>query len=150
MIFDRGRIAGPEPVPFGWVDGKSLRRLVEALRADQEISADHLENISVAQVGDALMVTYFFRAAHGCFALRATAVPAEPNAWVSFPTVRDLWPMAAPMENYSCELFGIRFVGADGVELEIEASLVLKAKDSEAGSRGFPLRKNFVVGGSSS
>jgi hypothetical protein len=151
-ILEKGSLAGPDPLALLWVDAKRLRRFLEGVRVDAEIAADWVENITVAQVEDALMTTYFFRSTSGsaqtaddnsCFAVRSTSVPASPDAWTSLPTIRDLWPMAAPMENYVSELFGIRFVGPDGADLVIPSHLISEAQTKKM--QGFPLRKNFVL-----
>ncbi len=146
-ILEKGSIAGPDPVVLVWVDVKLLRKLLEALRADQGLGADWVENITVAQVESTLMATYFFRSTavseSATFALRATTLPANPDAWASLPTIRDLWPMAAPMENYVSELFGIRFVSPAGGDLVLASQLIV---ESEAQAmQSFPLRKNFVL-----
>jgi NADH:ubiquinone oxidoreductase subunit C len=143
-ILEKGRIGNPG-IALAWTDAKSLRKIAEKVRTDQKLSIDWLENLSVAQVDEALMVTYFLRSTTtpADFALRVTVVPAGPAAWVDLPSVRVLWSMAEFLENDAAELFGIRFLGPDGVAIETRANLIPEALRKEI--EGFPLRKAFDV-----
>jgi NADH:ubiquinone oxidoreductase subunit C len=152
-ILEKGRIGEPG-LPLAWVDAKLLRKVAEGVRADKELAIDWLENLSVAQVDEALMVTYFFRSSSNNnsgnpgnsgaeFALRVTIIPAKPEAWIQLPSVRDLWPMAGFFESDASELFGIRFMQTDGTEIKMRPNLIPDSLREVI--HGFPLRKSFDV-----
>jgi NADH:ubiquinone oxidoreductase subunit C len=62
---------------------------------------------------------------------------------VDVVTVRDIWPMAAPIENEAAELFGIRFKKASGEVIEIPRVLLTEEQASES---KFPMRKSYPIG----
>jgi NADH:ubiquinone oxidoreductase subunit C len=121
-----------------WVEVKKLAKLARFLRDDPQLSLDWLENLSVAQLDDALVLTYFLRstASREQLILRASLVPRDPRAAVEAPSVADAWPPAALMEQEAEELFGVRFTD--------RAPDRLRARRLPEGWSGFPLRKGFV------
>ncbi|MCM2278023.1 MAG: NADH-quinone oxidoreductase subunit C [Oligoflexia bacterium] len=121
-----------------WIEARALPAVAATLRNDPDLKLDWLENLSVAQLEDALVITYFLRSRETplCAILRATVTLNEnesPAELPEVPSVREIWPMARSMERESSELFGIRFGG------ELAAAGILPK-----GWRGFPLRKSYV------
>jgi NADH:ubiquinone oxidoreductase subunit C len=117
------------------VELRKLGKVAGYLR--EALGFDWLENLSVAQVDDALVLTYFLRAGatREQLILKATVVPADARAEAEAPSVSALWPPAALMEQEAGELFGIRFQGA--------AEGGVRARRLPEGWSGFPLRKGY-------
>jgi NADH:ubiquinone oxidoreductase subunit C len=134
-ILDRARF-GKTDVPLFWVEQGSLKELAASLRADPEISIDWLENLSVMQVDEILVVTWFLRSRKGRkrLVLRSTVVPAHANDAADLPSLADTWPEASLMEREASEMFGIRFGGRE-----------IPRRILPAGFSGFPLRKSFSM-----
>jgi NADH:ubiquinone oxidoreductase subunit C len=134
-ILERGRF-GKTSTPLFWVEQSSILDLAKALRTDAEISLDWLENFSVMQMDEILVVTWFLRSRkhRSRLVLRSTVVPSGPDAVADFPSTVGIWPEAELMEREASELFGIRFGGR-----EIPRRLL--APDF----KGFPLRKSFAL-----
>lgn len=118
-----------------WIDVHSIRAIANAILADERMGLDWLENVSVAEVDNALLVSYFLSSTRGAnqVVLRGTVAIKKSDQEVDLPSVRDLWPMAAPFEDEAAELFGIRFLSESGEPLPRSLRLV------EEGA-GFPLR----------
>lgn len=123
-----------------WLDLRKIRDVASLLCHDSEIRLDWLENMSVAHVDDALVVTYFLRSwSDPLFnlSLRGSVVlnsKGEQNDRVELPSISDIWLTATPMELEASELFGIRLIGRDQRDLCGHSIL-------PEGWSGFPLRK---------
>ncbi|MCM2322097.1 MAG: NADH-quinone oxidoreductase subunit C [Oligoflexia bacterium] len=118
-----------------WIEARSIAAVAEALSSDPELRLDWLENLSVAQLDEALLLTYFVRSRQTevVAVLRATLALKSEDELVDAPSVRTVWPMAVPFEREASELFGIRFGKG-----KRETGILPK------GWRGFPLRKSYV------
>jgi len=136
-----------EAGPFGrsktlavWVETRFLLQICQAVRADEELSLDILENLSVMELDQALVATYFLRSMRTgqCLIIRSSAAMPDPLSWVDMPSVRRVWPMARPFEREIAELFGIQFK----TEGTGESRAVFRILPE--GWAGFPLRKKYV------
>lgn len=136
-LLEKGKL-GRSDLFTVWIDLKSLPKIAEALKTDPAVQADWLENLCVAQVDRALMLSYLLRSSSKSsvsFILRGSVeLKGKTEAAVATPSVRDVWPMAIPMEAETGSLFGIRFGGE-------EPAALVSARD------GYPLRKSFRLEG---
>jgi Ni,Fe-hydrogenase III component G len=94
-----------------WVEAQAIQKVAAFLKNDAEFKLDWLENLSVVEFEKVLVTTYFVcsNTTKHSLVVRASAVPESPNAEVSFPSIRAIWPMGEPMELEAEELFGIHF-----------------------------------------
>lgn len=118
-----------------WVEMSAIAKIAAFLRSDVEARLDFLENLSVAQFDEAIVLSYFLSSTTGGMKLilRGSLVPRSPEAPVSAPSVCGTWPMAAAFELEGEELFGIRFEGRPELRPRLPG-----------GWNGFPLRKGYV------
>jgi hypothetical protein len=131
-----------------WVEAQSIQKVAKILRTEADLSLDWLENLSVVELSDALVISYFLHSTQGTqpeVSLRASVVPDSPTSPVKMPTIQTIWPMGIPMEREAREMFGIQFEispqddDADAeFDFESGPSLCLPS-----GLSGFPLRKKF-------
>jgi NADH:ubiquinone oxidoreductase subunit C len=127
-----------------WIEVRAIQKIAEGVRHAAGLELDWLENLSVMQLDEALVLSYFVRSTttDERVILRGSVVPPSINAEVKVPSVVDVWEMAAPMQEEIAELFGVRFSGGgsgsggDGVEA--------RGSRLPEGWRGFPLRKGYV------
>jgi NADH:ubiquinone oxidoreductase subunit C len=134
-VLETGRFGrGGEPV--AWAELKKLAKLAKYLR--EELGLDWLENLSVAQLDDALVLTYFLRStvSREELILRVSLVPADARTEVEAPSLAETWPQAGPMEQEASELFGVRFEGAEDA--------TVTSRRLPKGWNGYPLRKSYV------
>jgi NADH:ubiquinone oxidoreductase subunit C len=136
-----------EKQPFGrnsdvliWLETKALLSSLKKIREDSDLALDWLENVSMAQMDGVFILTYFLRSrtAKTRLLVRASCVPASSSSEIELPSVAGLWPTAAPMEREIGELFGVRFVDAQGARAYLETECLPQ------GWRGFPLRKDYI------
>lgn len=120
-----------------WIDSRAIARVAAALTEDPEIKFDWLENLSVSQLEENLICTYFVRSWENAdtLILRVAVALESADAWAEVPSITRAWPMAAPMEREAGELFGIRFI-----ESAVSSGAGLLPEEW----RGFPLRKTYV------
>jgi NADH:ubiquinone oxidoreductase subunit C len=125
-----------------WIEAQTIQKVAHALRNDSELKLDWLENLSVVEFEGILVVTYFVRSTTSQFyyVIRASAVPASPDAEVLFPSIRGIWPMGVSMEQEAEEMFGVRFRANEESSSEGPAKPGRLPEDW----KGFPLRKNYV------
>ncbi len=132
-----------------WIEAQSVHKVASVLRADPEISLDWLENLSVVEFAECLVVSYFLQSTtrpHSQIVLRASVVPLSIDAEVEVPSIQAIWPMGAPMEQEANELFGVRFKSLP-LERQFQSDFNLEGSLSRRllpEVRGFPLRKKFV------
>ena len=124
-----------------WVETKRLREVALGLRND--FGYVFLENLSVMQIDDALVLTYFLRSlVHNtysdCLVLRVSVHLKKSENQIEVPSVAKLWETARPFENESGELFGIRYLNEDGTEQTVSGAKL------PSGWSGYPLRKDYV------
>ena len=133
---------GRSDVLSTWVEAESLLKIAQSLKSDVEFKFDWLENISVVEFEDALVVSYFLRSSitQKSLVIRVSTVPKTPESWVTLPSVKSVWTMAQPIEAEVREMFGFRFKDESGETPQIEEDLNYLPK----GWKGFPLRKNYV------
>lgn len=129
--------------PFGsawavWVESKTLVEFARALKEEAGLELDWLENLSVSQIEEALLLTYFLRRHVGRaqLVLRATVLPQTEGARVRVPSVSELWPEAAAYERAAGELFGIDF---NGLPPLASGTAILPE-----GWEGYPMRKAYA------
>jgi len=131
-----------------WVEMAAIERIGKKISRHPELMLDWLENLSAMQMSSGqkgelpIVLTYFVRSMdkEGAVILRGTLVPGGRDTEVSVPSVTSVWPMAALMERETGDLFGIRFKGAVGPDLEIPQKRSLLPEKWT----GFPLRKSYV------
>ena len=123
-----------------WVESDSILQIASILKNDAETAFDWLENLSVVEFEEALVVSYFLRSTQtsNTLVVRISLVPTSAEAEVSAPSVRLVWPMAEPMEREAEEMFGVQF-RSGGEKQDVKAI--------ERRWKGFPLRKKFVMAG---
>jgi NADH:ubiquinone oxidoreductase subunit C len=95
-------------------------------------------------VGDSLVISWFLRSRETQVQLviRSSVVIESERKPVEVLSVRDIWPMAAPIENEVAELFGVRFKKTSGETVEIPRSLLT---EEQAGESKFPMRKSYQL-----
>lgn len=134
-----------EARPFGrsgalslWIEMKAIGRVAEHLKSGY----DWLENMTVFEVDQALVLTYFVRSSSDPAAeklvLRGSLAPRSPEAEVDAFSVVGSWPMADAFEREAADLFGIRFVGNSATDRP-RCGFVLPEDWV-----GYPLRKAYV------
>jgi NADH-quinone oxidoreductase subunit C len=123
-----------------WIDTQFLSTLAFGLKKDPQLKLDWLENLSVVELDEALMISYFIRSTvtQHSLLMRALVTPPSPDAEVKFPSVCGVWPMAEPHESEASELFGIQFEDpSDSISRGIKHNFLPE------GWKGFPLRKSY-------
>jgi NADH:ubiquinone oxidoreductase subunit C len=140
-ILESGRF-GRSDLLSVWVEGAAVHAVAKALSSDSALKLGWLENYSVAEIGDSLVVSMFLRSrdTQTQLVIRSSVAVDSEKAAVEFPSVREIWSMAAPLENEAAELFGIRFKKLSGESIEIPHTIL-----GEEESR-FPMRKSFQPG----
>lgn len=130
-IVEKGRLGRRGPV-FLWIEVRSILPVAQALKTESSLRLDWLENLSVAQAENALMISYFIRSflTDRFLVLRASvALPSDPNQEISLPSVVSVWPMSQPFEHEAAEFFGVQFTP--------------EKRDLTRPWGGFPMRKTF-------
>lgn len=124
-----------------WIESSAVHAVARAVSEDPSLKLQWLENLSFAEIGDSLVISWFLRSrdTQAQLVIRSSVVIASENEPIEVASVRDIWPMAAPIESEAAELFGIRFKKASGEIIEIPRVLL-------TGESGFPMRKSFQVG----
>jgi NADH:ubiquinone oxidoreductase subunit C len=128
-----------------WVESSAVHDVAKAVNNEPSLKLQWLENLSFAEVGDSLVISWFLRSRETQVQLviRSSVVVESEREPVDVVTVRDIWPMAAPIENEAAELFGIRFKKASGEVIEIPRVLLTEEQASES---KFPMRKSYPIG----
>ena len=133
--------------PFGrselesaWIKAEAISRVASELKKDPEISLDWLENLSVSQFEDILVVTYFVASysTKNQIILRVSGVPSKKDGLVVLPSICSAWPMGEPMEREAAELFGMRFMQGQSLSASFNNNYLPN------GWKGFPMRKDYV------
>ncbi len=126
--------------PSLWVEGSKLRKVCEALVADTAFGVDWLENLTVFQLDQTLILTLFFNHRRDVKSLivRISLEIVHPDEWVEAPSVSESFPEGGAFEEELSELFGIRFVGGPSGQTRSRLSVLPESW------QGFPLRKNYV------
>lgn len=129
-----------------WVEMQSLHKTSELLKEDSELQIDWLENLSVVEFDNVLVVNYFLRSYSSPhqMVMRVSAVP-EPkgisSGKIRLPSVRTIWPMAESMENEAEEMFGIYFdLLSPGGEANSKRVFARVLPENWV---GFPMRKSY-------
>lgn len=138
-ILDKNRF-GRSGLSVLWINPRNLLALARGLKGDPQMGIDWLENLCVAQLGQALAVTYFLRSTltSSQVILRCAADLPDGEIEIRLPSVREIWPMASMMEDQAGELFGISFLSESGVAARAGSSLL---PENFVETRGFPMRK---------
>lgn len=140
-ILESGRFGRSDHLSV-WIEGAAVQAVAKAVSQDSALKLGWLENYSVAEIGDSLVISMFLRSrdTESQLVIRSSvAVDSEKEA-VEFQSVREIWSMAAPLENEAAELFGIRYKKLSGDTIEIPRTIL-----GESESR-FPMRKSFRLG----
>ena len=134
LILEKARF-GRAGILSLWVETKSLRAFAEKIAAEKSLKLDWLEDFQVAKMDNALVISYWLRSYEDTTQLvfRCSVELAKKDAEIEIPSLRDLWPMIAPFENDSGELFGIRYTLA-GSPVEVKRNLLPESVQD------FPLR----------
>jgi NADH:ubiquinone oxidoreductase subunit C len=116
-----------------------MDRVAEALQSDSDLKLDWLENFSVVEFENALVLSYFVRAVGSPlqYIIRVSLVPPSPDGEVSLPSVCHAWPMALLFELEAEEMFGVRFLNRRNVPNAFIAGRLPQ------GWKGYPLRKKY-------
>ncbi|MGK5083596.1 NADH-quinone oxidoreductase subunit C [Bdellovibrionota bacterium FG-1] len=126
--------------PSFWIEGRLLVAVAAFLKNENRVALDWLENLSVIEVEETLVASYFLRSTSSALTvtLRVSAVPPGPTVPAELFSVAELWAMAGAFEVEAGELFGIRFLSASG------QPVYLPSQRLPQGWVGFPLRKKYV------
>lgn len=125
-----------------WVEANRLFEIASVLFSAPEMEFDWLENLSLVQMDDALLATYFLRSTHHHDTLlircsRGLAnTTAEKAEKVQFPSVSEIWISAIPFEQEISELFGIEYLLKNGTYLTKGTFSKLPPN-----SKNYPMRK---------
>lgn len=158
QLFTRIKRAIPgaivEKTPFGrstaqsvWVDLKKIQAVAQAIRDDSELPMDWLENFSVIQSEEDLVISYFLNSFQMPQAFQwvvrgSLTLPkgkGKDHQRVEVGSVREIWPMATCFEEEAEELFGIEFISISGVRMTRGFNRL------PVGMNGFPLRKGYEI-----
>lgn len=122
-----------------WIEVQSIPKVALFLKNDAELKLDYLENLSVVEFEDVLVLSYFVRSTvnNQSLLLRGSVVPPSKEAVVSFPSVTHVWPMGEYFEDEASEMFGIKF------KFEEETSTLSQSTLLPENWKGFPLRKSY-------
>ena len=131
-----GRTASPS----FWIEERSLMAVASFLKNENKVALDWLENLSVIQVEETLVASYFLRSTSSALTLtlRVSTVPPGPTVAAEIFSVAELWAMAGAFEVEAGELFGIKFLSSSGQPAYLPGQRLPK------GWEGFPLRKSYV------
>lgn len=110
------------------VDSAEYLRVSQWLRSEESARLDWVDNLSVAELKNALVFTVFLRSQ----ALTHTLILKTETAFrgqdpVDMPSIGKIWPMALAHESEIATLFGVNFVGSN----------------LEKARAPFPLRKDY-------
>jgi Ni,Fe-hydrogenase III component G len=147
-VLEKGRFGRSDRTAV-WVEARALPEIARFLKNEVGIRFDWLENLSAIQMDGAIALTYFLRvsdfvsesdpaARGGALILRVSVELEGPAKEVDVPSVARTWAMAAPFEAEIQELFGVRFMDADGRPAHAPGIRLPR------GWNGFPLRKTYV------
>ncbi len=131
---------GRSEVTSIWVEAQSIPKVASVLKDDLEFRLEWLENFSVVEFDQVLVISYFLGSTAKGLSLvvRASLVPFTLLEEIGCPSVQNIWPMIEPMEREASEMFGIRFhLNKD--QLYREKPFLLPE-----GWKGFPMRKKYV------
>lgn len=133
-----------------WVATSAIQRVAQLLANDPELQLNWLENLSIVELEEGFVTSYFVRSTVTPYQLviRISQMPDKSHDKHSksnldpilyIPTTKETWPMVEPMENEMEEMFGVFF------ERDRANKLALKRgrKILYSGLQGFPLRKGF-------
>jgi NADH:ubiquinone oxidoreductase subunit C len=139
-ILESGRFGRAELLSV-WVEASALHAVAKAVSEEPSLKLQWLENLSVAEIGDSLIASWFLRSreTNAQLVIRSSASVVREDEPVELPSVREIWPMAIPLENEVSELFGIRFKKTSGEAMDVVRTLL-------PDERRFPMRKSYVVG----
>ncbi len=99
---------GRRGLPLIWLKVEGIESVARLLCEEESLGYDFLENISVMQVDDALVVTYFFRGSSGPLILRS-AVPIPKEGGITLPSIRGFWGAAEIFEKEAAQRFNLVF-----------------------------------------
>jgi NADH:ubiquinone oxidoreductase subunit C len=121
------------------VDQERMLEAAAWLRMEETFRMDFLENLSLHESKDRLVLTAFIRSIPTSKQLIfRTSVPmGDDGAWAELPSLRGIWPQAEPFESENSPLFGVRFVGGS-------KDPAVRREYGDFG--GFPMRKSFDWG----
>ena len=124
-----------------WIEARALPEVAAFLHSGGGPALDWLENLSVMQMDETLVATYFLRSSQKPdreLIVRVSVAIPGLNRDVVFPSVSSTWPMARAFEVEAGELFGIRFNDRQGARTHQPYQLLPE------GWTGFPLRKTYM------
>lgn len=119
-----------------------LKRLIEVsawLRMEESFRMDFVENISIYEINDRYIVSYFLRShpQNLQLVLRTSFMAPAGNSIVEHPSVTGIWSQAEPFEVEQEALFGVHFSGR---------TIDQRVKRNFGDFSGYPLRKTFEWG----
>ena len=137
---------GKSEILLVWIPASAIQKVAKTLREDADLQLDWLENLSVVDLDEVFVLSYFVRSTSTPYhlVLRVSQIPeasrkSEPNQILYIPSSKETWPMSEPMENEIEEMFGIHFEK----EMKNKPVQVLRNRLLPSGWKGFPLRKDF-------
>jgi Ni,Fe-hydrogenase III component G len=116
-----------------FIESTALTEISTACRAEY----DFLENLSVAELDGALLITYFLTTTQDRrrrLAIRTTVDAKDSEKLVEIQSVHLIWPEVTQLERELRALWGVKVIGLDGREERVLPE----------GWQGFPLRKGYV------
>ena len=138
--FGRAGAGDPGELMSVWVEVKKVLPFARILRDEATLRMTWLENFSVMQLDEALVLSYFVRShkTDARLVFRASIAPDSDLDWVEVDSVAEVWPMAREFELEIRDLFGVRF--HDPIE-----ELAARGRNLlPLNWHGFPLRKGYV------
>ena len=123
------------------MDIERISAVAAVLANHTEAGFDWLENLSVVQIDEAILITYFLhsRESGAALVLRGSIGVPAPEEYAKVRSVRSVWPMAAPLEDEAAALFGIEFFSESSAPSVGTRWSFIAAGASEP--KVFPMRK---------
>lgn len=131
-----------------WIEMQSIGKVALLLKEGQDFLFDQLENLSVMQMDNSLVLTYFLYSSRDKYNLILRScldlTPPRSQTWkgashdvyqITVPSVSDVWITAEAMEPEITDLFGIYFLDRFG-GIKKRAPFWLPK-----GWEGYPMRK---------
>ena len=130
-----------------WVESRDLLKVMEFFKADPDFRLEFLENLSVSEMDQVLVLSYFLTTSYlsseqpflKSLILRVSLILPDNEKIVVAPSVSHLYTHADVFEDEAGELFGILF------EFKSQKNTKQKRNLLPRNWNGFPLRKSFQL-----
>lgn len=141
FLLEISRFGKPE-IPMIWIAGPKIAEVAKLLKEDPDLGLNWLEHLSVAELDEVLVMSYFVRSASSQYevVLRVSEIPGQISP---MPSITATWPMGGPMELEIEELFGIHFDSCQNPLLDSNLDPIKQHRLLPEDWEGYPLRKTF-------